>query len=359
MCTINPATVAVAREFRGLTQSELAQRIGVNQATISRVEKGFSPATEELARALSEALAFPRAFFYEPVRDRCLPLAFYRKRVAVSQGCVKFVEAQTNILRMHLAKLLTAFEDVKVKIRHIDLESYAGGAEAAAQDLRIQWSLRPGPIANLTNVMEPAGIIIVPCDFGTPLIDGISVYEDDLPPVIFVKRNAPADRCRFTLAHELAHVLFHHHVFLPPISRDLEDEANIFASELLMPAADIRGEFTERVTLEDLAALKSYWRVSIQALIMRGASLGLVSDMRKRYLFSQMSRLGYTKSEPGSLASEEPATLKTVLDYHLRKVGNSVNELAAVLAAFPDDLVRLYPELGKPRLHVWRLAPDS
>jgi Zn-dependent peptidase ImmA (M78 family) len=81
----------------------------------------------------------------------------------------------------------------------------------------------------------------------------------------------PADRMRFTLAHELGHLVMHH----DQPTQSMEQEANEFASAFLMPARDIRPHFARRVDLRLFAELKPVWRVSMASLLMRARSLGI------------------------------------------------------------------------------------
>ena len=71
------------------------------------------------------------------------------------------------------------------------------------------WMLPRGPIENMVDLLEGNGAIIVPCDFGTDLLDALSQRTDGMPVLMYVNVNAPADRVRLTLAHELAHMVLH------------------------------------------------------------------------------------------------------------------------------------------------------
>lgn len=112
----------------------------------------------------------------------------------------------------------------------------------------------------MVRLLERAGIIIT-IRFGVPEVDAIAQVVPELPPMIFVNQDAPMDRLRFTLAHELGHLVMH--AFPHP---ELEEEANRFAAEFLMPVANIRTQFAQ-VSLPVLAMLKKVWRVSMAALL--------------------------------------------------------------------------------------------
>ena len=81
--------------------------------------------------------------------------------------------------------------------------------EDAARAVREMWMLPRGPIPNMVELFEEHGAIVVPCDFGTDLLDALSQRVDGLPVLIYVNINSPTDRLRLTLAHELAHMVLH------------------------------------------------------------------------------------------------------------------------------------------------------
>ena len=47
--------------------------------------------------------------------------------------------------------------------------------------------------------------MVIETDFSNLDIDGVTMRTSNLPPCIFISKDIPADRQRFTLAHELGH----------------------------------------------------------------------------------------------------------------------------------------------------------
>uniref|UniRef100_UPI000A5CA4A8 ImmA/IrrE family metallo-endopeptidase n=1 Tax=Vibrio campbellii TaxID=680 RepID=UPI000A5CA4A8 len=70
------------------------------------------------------------------------------------------------------------------------------------------------------------------------LIDAMSQRIDGMPVLFFVNVNAPADRLRHTLAHELGHMVLHTITFAD--DDEMEQEADAFAGAFLVPADEIR-----------------------------------------------------------------------------------------------------------------------
>jgi len=104
-----------------------------------------------------------------------------------------------------------------------------------------------------------------------------------------LNRNAPPDRMRASLAHELGHVIMH------SVPTDtMEEEANAFASELMVPERQFRRQFAGRsgVTLEWLARQKAYWKMSMAFLLFRAGALELVTRHQSEYAWKQVSMRG-------------------------------------------------------------------
>ena len=102
------------------------------------------------------------------------------------------------------------------------------------------WLLPSGPIPNMVDLLKSNGGIVIPCDFGTDLIDAMSQRIDGLPVLFFVNVHAPADRLRHTLAHELGHMLLH--TIAVKSDEEMENEADAFAGAFLLPAAEIKSQ---------------------------------------------------------------------------------------------------------------------
>lgn len=345
---INPEMVTLARESRGLTQSRLARIARVSQGHLSKIEAGLIPVSESTLTSIAGALDYPLDFFHitETVFGPSATEFYHRKRQAVSTTVLRRLHAQINIRRIHVAKLLAAVETGENNIPKIDPEEFGGSATEVARAIRAAWQLPAGPVKNLTKTIEDAGGIVVRCDFGTPQLDAISRWVPGLPPLFFVNRDAPGDRQRLTLAHELGHIVMHQ---IP--NPQMENEAFEFGAELLMPAYDIRPYFGE-VTIPKLAALKPMWKVSMAALNRRARDIAAISERQYRFLLMRMGKLGYRTSEPPELdvPQEQPELLNEILRLYRTEFGYTLSDLATHLAVHQHELVASY------ELHV---SPDE
>jgi len=340
----NPAMVTFAREMREVKQDDLAADLGISQGTLSKIENGQFPITPDVVTKLAAALNYPESFFFQDCKYWNLPVTFYRKRARVPANAIRAVRAKACFLRLQMQILLRSLDIPTLRIPLINPEEWHGDVEAVARELRMQLNLPPGPVDNVTRTLEDAGVVVTRCDFGSNQIDALSICEPDgLPPLILVNPNSSGDRLRFSLCHELGHVILHHH--LPTsVDVDTEGQADRFAAEFLMPKADIRGHLSARLNLERFVQLKAHWKVSIQALIRRARSLGRISDRYERTLYSTLSRYGYRKNEPGPIPPEEPGLFRELIEFHLSNLGYSRNELARALHVHPSDFRALHTE---------------
>ncbi len=334
--------VTLARESRGLTQTELAKRANISQGALSRIEHGLLPLSESQIDALATALGYPYTFFYRSDRPYGpgTPCLHHRKRQSMPILKLRQIHATINVLRMATTDLLRGVEiDARHKFYEMNLDDY-GSAEDVAQLVRTSWQLPLGPIRNLTLAIEAAGGLVISCRFATDKLDAISQWPGrDHPPFFFMNADVPGDRLRWNLAHELGHIIMHREP-----APNQEDEANAFAGALLMPAREIKKDLAH-LTLAKLADLKRYWKVSMQALIMRAHDLGAITDRQKRSFYMRLSQLGYRKHEPVEIPREEPTLVRRVIDFH--------QQSARVFRSGPEH--RCPPERTRfPSLISWR-----
>lgn len=342
----NPDMLRLARDARAATQEDLANWSGVTQALISKVENRLTQPSEEVVEKISDALKFPRSFFYQQERAIGFPPFHYRKRSRLGTRALAGIGASINIRRQHVTKLLRSYElDVEKPIPQIDLDETGLTPERVAERLREYWLLPRGPVDNLVEVIERAGGIIILTRFGTNLLDALSFRSEGLPPLFFLNRDVSGDRFRFSLAHELAHIVLH---TVPGDDQAMEIEADRFAAAFLMPATDIR-PYLSMVKLSSLARVKAFWKVSIKALIRRAHDLKLITDNYYKMLNIEYNKT-FTQGEPVNIPFEQPSLLKTIFQYHMGPLGYSMKELAELLCLIEEDTRLAYVDAPHLRL---------
>lgn len=342
----------LARQFRGFQQKELAERAHVDAAIISRAENGAVVPSEGVISRLARELNVPATLFGFSFQPIGLPISYHpmwRKRQSVSQKETDRVLADANMRGLHLRRLLPSvgFEP-ELTIPRIEPGEYENNCREVARLVRRAWGMPAGPVGNLTEYVERAGIFVFHVDLEKNVdVDGLTLRLAGLPPVIVLNSRMPADRMRFSLAHELAHLVMH-----PVPTPEMEKQANEFASELLLPSNDLRGEFVGRkVDLKLLAQLKPEWRVSMGALLYAAGQLRAIGPGQSQSLWRQYSARGYKSSgEPPELnfPVEKPSLGAYLVRAHIDELGYSFSEMTELLGLPEDDLRAMY-DLPMPR----------
>lgn len=339
--TINPQMILLAREARGLTQNDLAERLNSYKANISRLEHGDSQVDENTLLALADATHYPPQFFLQ--KGEIVPVNLsYRKRKQVPAKLLTPIEAQMNIIRSHIQLINNGLGKSCLKLPIFEVTENQS-PEQIANLVRKSWKASPGPVENLSRKLEEHGIVISSFDFGTDRVDSRSMLTDDNQPIIFLNRNLLGDRQRFSLAFELGHLIMH--TFCPVAhDRDINHEANLFAAAFLMPAKDIMPDYEGGITLSLLGELKRKWKVSMIALLYRADDLGLLTANQKRYLIQQFNDQKIRRREPPQLdiPKENPQLIRQLLTEMMDKTKLNVLQLCTLLAIEHDDYMAYY-----------------
>ncbi|WP_295634049.1 XRE family transcriptional regulator [Novosphingobium sp.] len=346
MARFNHHLLTLARDSRGVTQAELADIIGMGQGTLSKYETGVLDAPDEFADDAGSALNYPASFFFQAGRPFGFPPFHFRKRKKLSAKALGKIVAEMNIRRMHVEKLSVSFQlSTNRFIPEIDRDEFQGRTLGVAtisdlaRSLRESWMLPSGPIENVVDLIEGNGGIVIPCDFGTDLLDAMSQRIDGLPVLFFVNTNSSMDRLRFTLCHELAHMVLHTTEFKE--DGEMEKEADEFAGSFLLPPAELRSQL-RRFDLPHLANMKAYWKVSMSSIAMNAHRHKLITDYQRKMFFIEMNRLGYAKREPNEPPREQPKILRRMIEFHRTKLEYSDSDIANLLCVTPEDFKRVY-----------------
>lgn len=331
---IQPESIILARESRGLTQKALANATNVEQGTISKIEKGILEVNQNLLERICQTLNYPPDFF----KERFIRIkGHYRKKISIPVIQFKSIEAIMTIVEKHFTILHDAVELPTVSLPSWDIEE-DGDAELAAIYTREFWRMPKGRVENLTNLLENKGFVIIEIDLGD--LDGLSTFSESNHPIIFLNAKRTSDRLRFTLAHELGHFILHWGKKINEL-RDIEREANDFASEFLIPSRDIL-PFLDRLNLSILSNLKSYWKVSMKAIVKKAHKLKKINEDQYYYLNKSLNASGYAKGEPEIFPKEKPTLLSEIFDYYLSELDYTKEDLAQLLKISLSELNYLY-----------------
>jgi len=301
-----PERLMQARLCRGITQMALGAMVGRSASTISKWEKGNQQPEADAHAQLALCLGLPAAWFLKPVPFCGDGVTFFRSNASVTKEAQLIALIRLKWLN-EISLVMQRWIDwpainlpVISKSDHRTISDEE--IERAALQTRERWKLGLGPISDLILAMENAGIICTREELGFARMDGASRwFETDQRPYVFLAADkANGVRSRFDAAHELAHLILHGSVDGPEFFKrhpELERQAHLFASAFLLPAESFAAEIV-RPSLDTFVALKSRWKVSIGAMIMRCRQLGIVGDDYATRLWKNYSARGWRKGEP-------------------------------------------------------------
>lgn len=308
--------LTLARHLAGLRKSDLAGRIGKSPTAVAAWESGAKNPTPATVSELALGLSVDPGFFAIRPDDvtATSTTPHFRSLRSTSQLArdQAFAYGQlavdiTASLERHVELPDLDLPNVPVSTSHRDPD----GPEEAARIVREHWEMGDGPAGHLVRLLENHGILVVFSPAQAASVDAYSFTSALRPVVVLNPIKRDYYRQRFDVAHELGHLVMHGDA--EPGGRTVEDQAHRFASELLMPAAEIRELLPSTMgahAWRTLAKLKERWGVSMQALLFRARQLGRLSDVSYRNAMTTISSRGWRRDEPGLIRTiEQPSLL--------------------------------------------------
>lgn len=307
----------LARAASGLSLRALQAAMDnlVTAQAIGKYERDESMPGSDVLVALARALGVSAEYLVSDAELVLEDVAF-RKRVLTRRR----EEARIEGAVLHFVERYLSVE-AALLMQHTGWQRPRGApfevrdpaeAEAIAGRLREDWGLGTDAIPDLAELLEERGIRVLALDLQD--VDGLTAHVGlgaattsgshtaSGTTVIVVNAAAWGERQRFTLAHELGHLL----IRARP-GRDDEAAAHRFAGAFLVSAESLRahvGRKRVHVSRGELLELKKIFGVSAQALAYRCRDLGIIPAREFLRLFREFSRLGWRTppyQEPGSL----------------------------------------------------------
>ncbi len=308
-----------ARKMAGLSLDALALKTGafVTKQAISKYEKGMINPSSEVLLALARALDIKVDYFFRPSGVSIAGLEF-RKKSSLSKKKEDQIKYQTiDFLQkyLELEEILNIQEPFVNPVSNPAIKNHAD-IERAAQEIREKWKLGQGPVPHLIELLEDKGFKVFEVS-DAQNFDGLSGFVAGMNiPVMAVYKGQDLVRKRFTLAHELAHLLLN----LPDVEKKKTEKlCHAFAGALLLPEAVIKRELGEKrtkITQWELIKLKGIFGISIQAVMARAHNLGIISDNTYQSFCIYSGSQGWRKQEPGEYEGREVANRFKQFVYH-------------------------------------------
>ncbi len=281
--------LARAREEAGYNQEDVAAALGVSRAMVSYWESGKRTPRDPQIAALARLyrLTVAQLLGDEPIQTRADEARMlFRGAEGELSG-----EARSGVAEFadFLDRYATLSETTKFDIRGLMASPFlttpgyetAEDARRKAEEVRAHLRLGLGPISDIDSVAELFGITVYRASLGQDLSESLSGAFFSHPYVgfsVLVNIDMTPGRRRFTIAHEIAHALFHSrekYIFSRPGGGPRERFADAFAGEFLMPGEGMRRIMEEmgvgpRVTDPAVVVhLQRYFNVSYPTALFR------------------------------------------------------------------------------------------
>ena len=294
-----------ARKAAGLSMSKLAEEVGVSANAIKKYEHGINMPSSDNLLKMANVLNVRTEYFFRPVEVKLQEIE-YRKKSNLPKKLLNRLTADVMNQAERWSMLLNLYPDTDNPIPTFSLPASLpaqvgdlGDIEDISNRMRQAWNLGLDPIPELVTAMESKGAMIICTQVeGVKQFDGLAGRIGKIPVIVFSSLIS-GDRQRFTLAHELGHLVLHNRL---PNNLDEEEACNRFAGAFLLPkkaVVEIMGKHRHTIEPIELLLLKQEFGISMTAILMRLQQCGVISANLKRQYFIEFSKLGWRKKEPG------------------------------------------------------------
>ena len=289
--------IKVARKSNGLSTRKLGEMIGVSATAISKYERDLDVPGSEVLIRLGNALKLSIEYFFRSEPNIIsIDLMHFRKHASLPKKEEQQIKASVMewLERYQQVEDILGIEnqngcDFKYKISNFE------DVENAAADIRDKWNLGKAPIKSMMDLFENKGIKVYLIKSSTKF-DALTFSLNNCP-VIAINASFPGDRQRFSLAHELGHIVL-------DFSNEIDEEkaAHRFAGAFLVPADAAKEELGPKrisFTIDELAICKKEYGMSMQAWIRRAQDLGIISKDAAVDLYKYFNAKSWRGKEPG------------------------------------------------------------
>jgi Zn-dependent peptidase ImmA (M78 family)/DNA-binding XRE family transcriptional regulator len=309
-----------ARKAMGLSLRDLALQAGISHAMVKKYEDDKTMPSSDMLIKLSKALHTRTAYFFRQERFT-LSSVQYRKHADMPEK--QLTEISAKILdhierRIELESLFPNSQVQLFSVKNLFSKTIQqeNEIEILADKIRADWNLGLDPVLDLIDIFEEHGIKVFEIDNQQyPKFDGLSAHINNIP-VIVIGNQWPGDRQRFTLAHELGHL-----VLEQSLSSDMSEEkcCNRFAGAFLLPQKtliSVLGEHRSNIEPRELSLLKQEFGISMLGILHRAEDTGIISNSLSRKLRLEFNHLGWEKLEPGEQYPQEKTHIFEKMIFH-------------------------------------------
>lgn len=343
----------LSREAAGLSLRELAAAVQklVSAQAIGKYERDEMMPGSAVLLALAKALAVSPDYLLSTQEIELSGIDFRKASTAASKE-ERAVEAMVldHVERYLMIEELLPGQDHRWAAphgAHFDIGA-VDDAEAAAKAMRKLWKLGIDPIPGMAELLEERGVKVVALDLPES-VSGSKAYVKCASavdvPVVVVNKTHTGERQRFTLAHEIAHLVLRFKDGFE--EKKQEKAADRFAGAFLMDKEMMLSLFGNKrtaISLGELVKLKQLFKVSAAAIVVRCRQLDIISGAVYARLWAQIKALNWSgpdTKEPSPIAKEEPMRMQRLCFRAVAEGAISEAKAASLLRITTQSLDRL------------------
>ncbi len=313
--------------MNGFSLQDLSDKLKgeISKQDLNRLELGLNQPNSEILAKLSSALNIPSDYFFRNETIN-LPSVEFRKltklpkkdQEAVKGKTIDFLERYAELENLMGVSQSPVFNHKEYVINFNSPEEI----EKAANVFRSKLNLGIDPIYNLIELLEENGVRVF-STIASPSFSGMSTCVANSLLVVVFNNNEeiPLVRKRFTILHEIAHLFLDLEKFEDKVKERICDS---FAGAVLLPQKKLLEYFGPKrnnFLTKELMAIKSYFGISIPAIIYRANSNQIVSDNYLKYFMIRYNKEYKDLEKNGYLGKEESQRFTQLL---LRAVAEEV-----------------------------------
>ncbi|MEX0615311.1 MAG: XRE family transcriptional regulator [Methylophaga sp.] len=310
-----------ARKAAGLSMQALATQVGISANAIKKYEHGENMPSSANLLKIARTLNVRSEYFFRPVKVE-LKGVEYRKHANTPQKLLNQINSDVLEQAERWKELLDLYPDSVKPVPDFSVPNVLPGKISSAEDIeelanqvRASWSLGLNPISDMIDTLESHGVMIIVTDIESKKkFDGLAGTIQKTP-IVVISSYQPGDRQRFTLAHELGHLVLKGRL---PEDMNEEKACNHFAGAFLLPRESLLqhlGNLRSAIEGRELFMLKHEFGISMMAVLIRSGQCGVISESLQKRYFMQFSKLGWRTKEPGEPYPNETTYLFKQLVY--------------------------------------------
>lgn len=330
-----------ARKGAGLALRALAEQADLSHTTISKFEKELQqPSSAQLIK-LAKILGVRTEYFFRPETLKIEGIEF-RKKSTLPQKSLDKIQADIFDQAERWHELLNLYPQSPIQPFALpdglpEQISDAEQIEALAETIRAQWKLGLNCIPDMIDTLESQGIMVISSTVDSEhKFDGLAGAIKGMP-LIVVGANWTGDRQRFTLAHELGHLLLKGRV-AESLLDDEETLCNRFAGAFLLPKqtlVDHLGKNRHRLEVGELYLLKHEFGLSMQGVLFRALQADIITHATFQSICKLFSKNNWRTREPKEQYPSEQTILFKQLVYRALAEEYFTESKAAELLGLP------------------------